>query len=119
MNATVALSLSIIIASVAQVLLRRGMRVGAAQRSARSVGWWLHLVSSPWVWGYMVCFAAAMGLWILALSRADLSYAFPLLSAGYIVVALLSRFLLNEALGWRRLVAIAVISVGVAIIVGS
>jgi drug/metabolite transporter (DMT)-like permease len=118
-SATGALFFSILSASVAQVLLRQGVSVGAAQRSARSSAWWLHLVRSPWVWAYFMCFSVAMGLWIVALSRADLSYAFPLLSSSYILVALLSRLVLHEHLEWRRMVAIALISMGVAIIAGS
>lgn len=116
MSGITTLCLSVAAASTAQVLLRRGVRVGSAQTSARSSRWWLRLLASPWVWSYGILFVAAMGLWVLALSRIDLSYAFPLLSAGYILVALLSRFILKESLSWRRWLAIGVISVGVCII---
>lgn len=116
MTAMTSLCLSIVTGGVAQVLLRRGMSVGDSQSSARKANFWIHMLRSPWLWGYGLCFVGALGLWIIALSQTDISYAFPLLSASYVLVALLSRVLLNEAVGAQRWVAICVISVGVLII---
>ena len=116
MTGMTALCLSIVAGAVGQVVLRRGMSVGDSQTSARSANFWLHMLRSPWLWLYGFCFVAALGLWVIALSQTDISYAFPLLSASYILVALLSRVLLKESVGWQRWVSIAVISLGVFII---
>ena len=116
MTGMTALCLSIVAGGVAQVVLRRGMSVGDSQTSARAANFWIHMLRSPWLWAYGFCFVAALGLWIIALSQTDISFAFPLLSASYILVALLSRVMLKERVGWQRWVSIAVISIGVAII---
>ncbi len=116
MTAMFALCSSVIIGGVGQVVLRRGVSTGDGQKSAKSASWWLHLLRSPWLWCYAICFALATALWMLALSQIDISYAFPLLSANYILVALLSRVILKEPVGWRRWLSIAVISLGVLII---
>jgi drug/metabolite transporter (DMT)-like permease len=58
-------------------------------------------------------------LWMVALSHMDISYAFPLVSASYVLVAVLSRLLLKESIPWQRWLAIAVISLGVALSAGN
>ncbi len=114
MNPTAALWTSIILGGCAQVMLRKGVQGG----NARSPRWWLNILTSGWVMGWAICFVAATILWMIALSRIDISYAFPLLSSSYILVALLSRWLLKESIPWQRWLAIAVISMGVALSAG-
>jgi multidrug transporter EmrE-like cation transporter len=53
-------------------------------------------------------------LWIIALSRVDVSVAYPMLSLGYVVTAIGAWYLFGEALSLQRLLAIFVILVGVA-----
>jgi multidrug transporter EmrE-like cation transporter len=58
-------------------------------------------------------------VWIMALSRVEVSIAYPMLSIGYIVNALLAWWLFGEAVGVQRLVGIGIIIVGVIIIARS
>jgi drug/metabolite transporter (DMT)-like permease len=53
---------------------------------------------------------------MLAISAMQVSYAFPMLSMGYVVVGVLSRILLKEHVPPFRWIAIAVITLGVALI---
>ncbi len=54
------------------------------------------------------------------LSWADLSYVLPVTSVGYVVVALLGKVMLNEAITGRRWAGIVLIMAGVALVsVGS
>ena len=74
----------------------------------------------PWV-------ALGVGLLILwqlsrmaLLSWADLSYVLPVTSVGYVVVALIGKLLLSEAITPRRWAGIVLIMAGVALVsVGS
>ena len=78
------------------------------------------MLFQPWV-------ALGVGLLILwqlsrmaLLSWADLSYVLPVTSVGYVVVALIGKFLLNEAITPRRWAGIVLIMAGVALVsVGS
>jgi drug/metabolite transporter (DMT)-like permease len=115
MTATLALWISIFLNGLAQVLLKKGVGSTRVQTHA-STGWWLSLFKSGWVWAWGLCFVAATALWILALSRLDISYAFPLLSSSFILVAILSRLLLGEYISHRRWIAILVICLGVILI---
>jgi undecaprenyl phosphate-alpha-L-ara4N flippase subunit ArnE len=114
MNPTAALWTSIVLGGCAQVMLRKGVQNG----NTRSPRWWMSMFASNWVAGWAVCFAAATILWMVALARIDISYAFPLLGSSYLLVALLSRWLLKESIPPRRWLAIAVVSVGVALSAG-
>ena len=58
-------------------------------------------------------------VWILALSRVEVSIAYPMLSIGYVVNAGLAWFLFGEAVGPQRLAGIAVIIIGVVIVARS
>jgi drug/metabolite transporter (DMT)-like permease len=115
MTATIALWMSIFLNGMAQVLLKKGVGHSKDQGAAPA-SWWLSLLKNVWVWGWALSFVAATALWLLALSKLDISYAFPLLSTSFILVALLSRLLLGEFISWKRWIAIIVICLGVILI---
>jgi drug/metabolite transporter (DMT)-like permease len=117
MTASIALWVSVVLNGMAQVLLKKG--VGHSDDDSAVTGrWWLSLLMNGWVWGWGLSFVAATGLWLLALSKLDISYAYPLLSSSFVFVAIMSRIFLNEAISWRRWLAILVICVGVVLIAG-
>ena len=60
-----------------------------------------------------------MGLWLGGLQKLDLSYAYPLVSVGYVLVTLLSAVVVHERVDGRRWLAVGVISLGVILIAGS
>jgi multidrug transporter EmrE-like cation transporter len=55
-------------------------------------------------------------VWILALSRVDVSVAYPMLSLGYIVNALAASALFGEQLTPTKLVGIGIICLGVFVL---
>jgi len=118
-TALTALWISVIIGAFAQISLKFAVSgpLGGANTAASS--WWLTLLKSGWLWVYLLSFGAATGLWLLALSGLNISYAFPMLSAGYVLVALLARIFLKEAVPFRRWIAIGVICCGVILIARS
>jgi drug/metabolite transporter (DMT)-like permease len=118
-GALVSLWASIAIGGIAQIALKRAVSGGLAAPNPRALGWWLGLLRSGWLWLYALCFVAATGLWLLALSGLNISYAFPMLSASYIFVAFLARIWLREPVSRRRWFAIAVICCGVIVIARS
>ena len=113
MNAASALWLSIALGAGAQICLRRGVARRNMTISARS---YLDLLRSGWIWAWGISFVFATALWMLAISTMQVSYAFPMLSMGYVLVAVLSRFFLEERIPPARWLAIAVITLGVALI---
>jgi len=79
----------------------------------------LKLMGQPWLWVGLFCYGISVIVWILALSRVDVSIAYPMLSIGYIVNAFAAWMLFNEVLDPTRLIGIAIIIVGVIVITRS
>jgi multidrug transporter EmrE-like cation transporter len=77
------------------------------------------LLTQYGLWGGIVCYAISVIVWIVALSRAQVSAVYPLLSIGYIVNAVGAALLLGEALPPGKLAGIAVIVCGVFLLTQS
>jgi multidrug transporter EmrE-like cation transporter len=67
----------------------------------------------PFVWVGITCYVISVAVWIAALSRVEVSLAYPFLSLGYVVNAIAAWYLFGENLSAQRVLAIGVIIVGV------
>ena len=74
------------------------------------------IISSGFVIGGFLAYAVSAALWIVILSRAELSWAFPMVSLSYVLTAILSPVLLGESFSVQRFVGIIVICLGVYIV---
>jgi multidrug transporter EmrE-like cation transporter len=61
----------------------------------------------------LLCYAISVGVWVVALSRVQVSIAYPILSLGYIVVSILAYFYFNEPLSTHKFISMLVIIFGV------
>lgn len=77
------------------------------------------LASNLWLWLGLICYAISVVVWILALSRVDVSIAYPMLSVGYIVNAIAAAQLFNEPMGIGKVAGIGIIMLGVYILARS
>ena len=112
-NPWLALSASIVLGAVAQVALKHG----ANKRSAHVSVW--QVMRSPWVLLWAGSFIAATVLWIAALGRLDISYAYPLLGFGYVLVTAMAAVLLKEKISAMHWVAVLLITAGAAFVAES
>ena len=77
------------------------------------------LALSVWLWLGLVCYAVSVVVWILALSRVDVSIAYPMLSIGYVVNALAAWRFFDEPIGVGRIAGIGIIIIGVYVLARS
>ena len=77
------------------------------------------LFINAWLWLGLVCYAVSVVVWLLALSRVDVSIAYPMLSIGYVVNAIAAWQLFGESLGQGRLLGIGIIIIGVFVLARS
>ena len=107
--------------AVAQLLLKAGTNaVGAIHLTAQN--WFstgVKLATQLPILGGLTCYVVSVGVWIIGLSRVDVTIAYPLLSIGYIVNAIGAWYFLGEAVSAQRLLAIAIIIVGVVLLTRS
>jgi multidrug transporter EmrE-like cation transporter len=73
----------------------------------------------PHIIGGLGCYAISVVVWILALSRVPVSMAYPLLSIGYIINALIAQWWLGEFVSPMRWFGIFIILVGVIFVTKS
>ena len=58
-------------------------------------------------------------IWIMALKKVELSYAYPMVSLGYVFVFIASYFIFHEPINWLRIGGMLFILVGIAFIAKS
>lgn len=121
-----ALSFALVLAGVllnaaAQLLLKAGTNaIGHFEYSAANVlpiG--LKVAHQPHILGGLLCYAISVVVWILALSRVEVSIAYPMLSLGYVVNAAAAYFLFGEDVNAMRMAGIFVIIVGAVLVARS
>ena len=107
--------------AVAQLLLKAGTNaVGAFEFSGNNllpVGW--KLATQPYIMGGLACYVVSVVVWIMALSRVEVSIAYPMLSVGYVLNAAAAWYLFGEAVTLTRMVGMGVIILGVFIVAKS
>lgn len=84
---------------------------------AARLGYGLRLLLNPWVISVFAAAALASLTWALALTRFELSYAYPFMSLSFVLVLVLSAALFSEGLTLAKAVGVALIMAG--IVVGS
>ena len=111
----------VLLNAAAQLLLKAGTNsIGHFEFSAANlVPIGFKVATQPYILGGLMCYAISVVVWIMALSRVEVSIAYPMLSIGYVVNAIAAYFLFGEAVGMQRLVGIGIIVLGVYVVARS
>ncbi len=111
----------VLLNAAAQLLLKAGTNAVGHFAFERGniipIGW--QLATQPHIFTGLVCYVVSVIVWIMALSRVEVSVAYPMLSIGYVVNALATWYLFGEALTPMRLIGIGIIVFGVFIVARS
>ena len=115
-------SIGLIVGSVAfgaigQLILKAGMKsLGPLQLSVATL---VSMATSPLLLVGIAIFGISTLLWLLALMKADLSFAYPFLSLTYIAVLIGGAVLFQENVTLPRMIGFAIIVAGVLIVARS
>jgi len=102
-------------AAIGDSLLSRGMKdVGSI--SLRHFPELILAITNPWVALGILFLLGFFASYMTALSWADLTYVLPATSLGYVLLALIARFLLHEQVTALRWIGILLISGGVGFV---
>ena len=71
---------------------------------------------NPWIFSGMTLHVAALVVWLWALSRVDISFAYPFLALGYVIVGVMAWVWLGETLSVSRIVGMLIILTGLVVI---
>ena len=107
--------------AIAQLLLKAGTNaVGAIHLTAEN--WFptgVKLATQLPILGGLTCYVVSVLVWIIGLSRVDVTIAYPMLSLGYIINAVGAWYFLGEMVSMQRILGIGVIIVGVILLARS
>jgi uncharacterized membrane protein len=111
---------SVVLAGFAQITLKTGVNHvteaaggGELHMNADSLK---SLLTSPIVWGGLVLFGLSAIVWLFALSRASLSFAYPFAALSYVLIVLFSVLVLHEDVPVVRWVGVAFIVTGILLV---
>jgi drug/metabolite transporter (DMT)-like permease len=111
--------LSITIAVGGQILLKIGMnKIGPIDiGSASSLGHlFTGIIKSPTVLVGLFLYVISAALWLIIISSVDLSFAYPFIGLTYVLVLVVSKFVLKEDVNPIRWIGTAIITIGVIVI---
>ncbi len=110
--------ISIILGSCGQVV----MKMGTSQVSTNGLSFLplllKYFTNIPILSGLLLYTLSAV-VWIFAISKVQLSIAYPMVASGYVLVVLLSYLLLHEPVSSLRVLGLLTIVAGVIIIANS
>ena len=116
--AIVYILISVLAGAIGQILLKKGMgSMGPLTLSVNQLGnilW--RMGTNPYVVAGLAIYLGGTVFWLTALSRVDLSYAYPFASLSYVVMLIASWALFKENITPLRLVGTLVACAGVFLI---
>lgn len=74
------------------------------------------LLLNPWVISGVIATFLAGVTWMMAMTKFQLSYAFPFVSLNYVLVMLASAFFFNEPLTTTKILGLIAILIGIFVI---
>jgi drug/metabolite transporter (DMT)-like permease len=103
---------------IGQLLLKHGMnKLGNFKISLDAlVPVFVRAFLSPYILLGLGCYITGFLIWLIVLAKAEISYAYPLISLGYVLTAIMGWWLLGENVTWLRMAGIMVTCFGVFLI---
>ena len=105
----------VLLNAAAQLLLKAGTNVLGVigLKKGQILSLVFDVATEPHIIGGLTCYVFSVAIWIIALSRVEVSVAYPMLSIGYIVNAFAAWYLFGETISLTKLIGIGIIIVGV------
>ncbi len=109
------ISLCILFTVYGQLALkwRIGLKGELPQPLADKMIFMAHLFLDPWLLsGFAAAFVASL-FWMAAMTKFELSFAYPFMSASFILVFILSIYIFGETFTWGKVLGLILIIAGI------
>ncbi len=118
MATTMIILLSVLLNCAAQLCMKKGMiSVGEITDGISGfIAMIPSMAANLYLWLSAGCYIISILLWLVVLSKVDVSYAYPFLSIGYVLSAVVGYLAFNETITPIRVIGIVVICFGVILI---
>lgn len=105
--------LSIVMSSFAHLFLKRGAGQFANDFGLENLQ---SIFVNYWVIGGILLHVSALIVWLWALSRVDITFAYPFLALGYIIVSIVAVYWLGEILTVQKIAGMSLIVSGLIVL---
>ncbi len=105
---------AVLLGAVGQILLKSGLSQLGSHPKPGPI--FASIFTNIRVFGGFFCYGVSSLFYLLALSRLDLSYAYPMIALGYVIVTYLSWQFLHEQVPAMRVLGLAIIILGVVVL---
>jgi multidrug transporter EmrE-like cation transporter len=83
---------------------------------AGAIGFLLRLFFNIWILsGFLAAFLASLS-WMAAMTKFEMSYAYPFMSLNFIVVLILSFLILSEPFAWNKITGTLIVISGLIVL---
>jgi multidrug transporter EmrE-like cation transporter len=105
---------SVSINASAQIFMRKGMlRIGEVSISSSLIKVFPQMITNVFLWLSLFCYGVSIVIWMIVLSRVEVSFAYAFSSLGFVFVTIVSYFVFNENVTFIRIIGIALVCIGV------
>jgi len=102
---------------VGQLFIKIGLNsMGKLDFSSGIILTYMRIYTSPYVISGTFIYVLSVFFWLYALSRVDLSFAYPFLALSYVLILLASFIFLGETIPFMRWIGVLVICFGVYLV---
>ncbi len=110
--------IGVLLNACAQIVLKQGMRViGHFSFSMENFFPILFKAGlNPFILAGLFCYVLSVIVWLMVLSRVEVTFAYPLLSIGYVVTAFAGYLFFDENMNFTRWSGVIIICLGVYLI---
>ncbi len=110
--------LSVALAALAQLTLKHGVNTATAGGGVLNadLGSLRRVAVTPTVWLGLAMFGCSAVVWLMVLSRASLSFAYPFASLTYILILLADRWVFHENIPVLRWAGVFFIVIGIVLV---
>ncbi|TCS80577.1 EamA family transporter [Pectinatus cerevisiiphilus] len=105
----------VLLNAIAQLVLKKGMSIiGTVQVDMASIITMIMKAAvNVYIYLGLLCYILSFVVWLMVLSRTEVSYAYPFLSIGYIIAAFVGYFYFGESMTLYKVGGIILICFGV------
>lgn len=107
---------SVFLNALAQLFMRKGMLIIGNVQINKILFFLPQMAKNIYILSSMFCYAISIILWMVVLSKVEVSFAYPFLSVGYVITIISGYLLFNESLSVYKIIGVVVICLGVFIL---
>lgn len=107
---------SVFLNCLAQVFMRKGMLIVGQLNLAEFLDSLPQMLVNVWLWLALLCYTVSLIVWMIVLSKVEVSLAYPLSSVGYVITLFIGYIWMNEGIDFYKILGIFIIILGVIIL---